>query len=160
MPPGPAPSRTTAQYVKNVQIAIRVGDSSRGACYTLTDVGGEGKFYDTDSLKYGLEIERWANNPSKAKYHPKWVNRLWNCCVMMHALSGGAGTVHFLRGAKPTAERYAVGGHDAVGDGFTFAKSNFGSAAAPGANTIDMTRHDVQWLYDQIMEELDRLASA
>lgn len=153
MPPGAAPAVSTAKYIEKEKIAIRVGDQSTGACYSLIDVFGQGDVRG-DTIEEILALKQWAAAPGTVAFHPKWVNRLWNCCQMMHTLSGGTGTVHFLRNAQPTGERYHVAG--GVGDCYTFAKCNFGNQGALGAHTINMTGHTLQWLYDEVFAELLR----
>lgn len=153
MPPGAAPAETTAKYIVQNEVGIRVGEESKGACYALIDVSGSGD-KRANMMQEAVAQQKWAGDPGAAAFHPKWVNRLWNCCQIMHTLSKGKGTVHFLSHVQPTAERYHVEG--GVGDGYTFAKFNKGTESLHAAHTIDMTGHDVQWLYDEVFAELLR----
>lgn len=157
MPPGAAPKPRTAKFVADNEIAVRVGASAEGACYALTDLTG-GRDFDSSDLRGWIKaLGAWTQDPTAAPGDPRWGDRLWNSCVMMHKHSGGKGTVHFIIGAAPKSDRYLVQ-KDAAGDGLTFAKNNRALDALPDANPIDMTGHDVQWLYDHVFDELRRLA--
>jgi hypothetical protein len=157
MPPGAAPTATTARFVEANEVAIRVGASAEGACYALTDLTG-GHDFDSHDLKGWVKaLTDWVADPSAQPGNPRWVDRLWNSCAVMHDLSGGTGTIHFIRHATPKSDRYRVR-HDAAGDGLTFAKSNHATETLPEARPINMTGHNVQWLYDEVFKELRRLA--
>lgn len=155
MPPGAAPTAKTAKHILEREIAVRVGEESKGACYALIDVSGSGD-QRVQMMQEATAQFKWAADPAANAFHPKWVNRLWNTCEIMYILSKGTGTVHFLSRIQPTGERYHV--DRGVGDGYTFAKFNKGTEGVHGALTIDMTGHDVQWLYNAVFAELHRQA--
>jgi hypothetical protein len=157
MPPGAAPTKATATHISTMEIAVRVGDSPKGACYALTDVTGNGGDFG-DAMANFKVVLQWAADPNKVS-NPKWVNRLWNTCAAMHILSEGKGTVWFFHHVLPSAERYHVK-REAEGDAYTFSKVGAVTQekVLKEAKPIDMTGMSIQELYNAVFDELARLA--
>ena len=153
---GQAPSTTTAEFIAENKVGIRVGTSPQGACYSLTDLLGNGKNDIGNHMQQAAAIRQWAANPSNASYDPKWSTRLWNTCTMMKNSADSGDKIWFLKQALPTGERYNVGFDQ--NPQYTFTKNNNARQALQGAQTIQVYGREVQEIYDDVRGELTRLA--